>query len=310
MAIWNACDPIRECLSAMLDLTHLRTFVAVVQEGHLTRAAERLHMSQPAASHHIRALEDHFGVALFIRNARGLEPTAAGLRLAQGANRVLSSTMELDGLARELQGSLSGRLVIGTVDEPNLFRRLAALVQWVRQHHPLVELCIEGRNSRAVTQGLHAGEIDVGFFVGAALPQGMDGFQVGALEFVLAAPSHWREQLRGADWSDLAALPWIVLSAGTAHADIVEGLFRPHGLKVNVALEVSNEALLRAMIRGGVGMGFVRDGSAREDVENGLLCTVADISSTTGLQCGVLRIRQSDPIVQMLLTGLHSIQET
>lgn len=309
MAFSNACDPIREYLSAMLDLTHLRTFVAVVQEGHLTRAAERLHMSQPTASHHIRALEDHFGVVLFIRNARGLEPTAAGLRLAQGAHRVLSTTMELDGLARELQGSLSGRLVIGAVDEPNLFRRLAALVQWMRQHHPLVELCIEVRNSRAVTQGLRAGEIDVGFFVGPALPQGIDGFQVGSLEFVLAAPSHWREQLNGADWSDLAALPWIVVSAGSAHADVVEGLFRPHGLKVNVALEVSNEALLRAMIRSDVGMGFVREGSAREDVENGLLCTVPNISYRSGLQCGVMRARQSDPVVQILLAGLQSIQE-
>ena len=76
-----------------MDLTQLRTFVAVAQEGHLTRAAERLHISQPAASTHVRALEAYLQVQLFARTNRGLELTAAGRRLADSAERVLSSAV-------------------------------------------------------------------------------------------------------------------------------------------------------------------------------------------------------------------------
>src|SRR5690606_17339909 len=93
-----------------MDLTQLRTFVAVAQEGHLTRAAERLHISQPAASAHIRALESFFELQLFTRTNRGLELTVAGQRLAEGAGRVLGSTLELTSLARELRGGKVGRL--------------------------------------------------------------------------------------------------------------------------------------------------------------------------------------------------------
>src|SRR4029453_9980722 len=127
----------------MFDLTQLRTFVAVVQEGHLTRASERLHISQPTASNHIRALEGHFEVQLFHRTTRGLEPTVAGLRLAEAARRVLGSSMELTSLARDPRGSPSGRLSVGTVADPKLIAQLPLLVNWLHEHYPLLEVNIE-----------------------------------------------------------------------------------------------------------------------------------------------------------------------
>lgn len=289
------------------DLTQLRTFVAVLQEGHLTRAAERLHISQPTASHHIRALEEHFGVALFNRNARGLEPTVAGQRLAQGAIRVLSASVELDGLARELQGSLTGRLTVRTVEEPGLLAQLAALMRWLREHHPLVELSLEGRNSRGVAQGMLAGELDAGFFVGSTLLQGMDGFEFDSLEFVLAGPWEWRERLAHASREDLAAMPWIITPANTSHGELAERLFRPHGLQIHAVLEVTNEVLLRSMVKGGVGIGFVRRKAAEADVASELLWTLPDTLSRTGLQFGFPSARKSDPMVQLLVAGLHAI---
>jgi len=112
-----------------MDLTQLRTFVAVAQEGHLTRAAERLHISQPAASAHVRALESYFDVKLFDRTNRGLELTAAGRALAEGAARVLDSSVALETLARELRGGVGGRLDLGVNADPTL-TRLGSLVSW------------------------------------------------------------------------------------------------------------------------------------------------------------------------------------
>ncbi len=108
-----------ECRSpSHVDLTHLRTFVAVAHEGHLTRAAERLHISQPAASNHVRALEELLQVKLFARTNRGLELTPAGRRLAESAEHVLGATLELTSIARELRGSVGGKLYLARTPTP------------------------------------------------------------------------------------------------------------------------------------------------------------------------------------------------
>ncbi|MFT3721111.1 LysR family transcriptional regulator [Pseudorhodoferax sp.] len=291
----------------MLDLTHLRTFVAVMQEGHLTRAAERLHISQPAASHHIRALEQQFGLPLFTRTARGLAPTAAGMRLAEGARRLLGASIELASLARELRGSPAGRLVVGTIADPQLLAWLPALVRWIQQHYPLVELSIEARISPSIRQGVLAGELEAGFFVERVLGAGMEGFEVGTREFMVAAPAAWREQLAGADWAALAALPWIVTPPGTSHAEIAERLFQPHGVRIRPVLEVGNEMLVRAMVASGLGLGFVRREFAEEGVALGTLCTVPGSTCGTALQFGYAAVRRTDPLIQLLIAGLREV---
>lgn len=291
----------------MYDLTQLRTFVAVVQEGHLTRASERLHISQPTASNHIRALESHFEVQLFLRTTRGLEPTAAGVRLAEAASHVLGSSMELSSLARELRGSPSGRLSIGTVSDPKLIAKLPGLVNWLREHHPLLEVSIEARNSLSTKQGVRAGELDAGFFVGSMLDDDMDGFAIKTLSYIVAGPYEWRDRLPESDWRALAAMPWIVTPKGTSNAELSEHFFRPRGLQIKVALEVNNDLLLRSMIAGGVGIGFVRREFTEEGDSKGLFCTVPRTAGSATLLFGFPKTRRSDPVVRLLVSALHAL---
>lgn len=289
-----------------MDLTQLRTFVAVVQEGHLTRAAERLHISQPTASNHIKALESHFGIQLFVRTTRGLEPTAAGTRLAERASRVLGSTMELVSLARELQGSPAGRLSLGTLGDPQA-NRLPALVVWLRKHHPLLELNIETRSSLSTKQGLRSGELDAGFFVSSAIEDDMDGVVLKILDYVVAGPAEWVDRLPKADWRTLAAMPWIVTPKGTSSAELCEQFFRPRGLQINVALAVNNDALLRALIVEGVGIGFVRREIAEEGRARGAYSIAPMTVSSAKLLFGYMRARKSDPVIQMVEGGLQDM---
>ena len=78
-----------------MELYHLRTFVTVAEEGHLTRASERLFTSQPAVSAHIKALEEELGVTLFERTPRGMQLTPAGDRLLATARTTLASTNDI-----------------------------------------------------------------------------------------------------------------------------------------------------------------------------------------------------------------------
>ncbi|HSV78013.1 MAG TPA: LysR family transcriptional regulator [Ramlibacter sp.] len=291
----------------ILDLTHLRTFVAVVQEGHLTRAAERLHISQPTASNHIRALESQLDVQLFHRTTRGLEPTPSGTRLADAARRLLGISLELTSLARELRGVPSGHLSIGTVADQRLLERLPGLVLWLQEQQPLLNLNIETRHSLSTRQGLRAGELDAGFFVAAVLEDDMDGFALTPLDYVVAGPAAWKDRLPSADWRDLAGMPWIVTPKGTSNAELCNQFFHPRGLQVKVALETNNDALMRSMIAGGVGVGFVRREFAEEGEANGLFCTAPRTACSTRLLFGYAKARAADPLLRLLISGLRRV---
>ena len=101
-----------------MELYQLRSFAAVAELGHLTRAAERLHVSQPAVSAQSKALEDDLSVLLFERGAAGMTLTAAGRELLPDALRVIAAAQGLRSHALALRGELGGRVQLGSVADP------------------------------------------------------------------------------------------------------------------------------------------------------------------------------------------------
>jgi DNA-binding transcriptional LysR family regulator len=91
-----------------VSLTHLQTFVAVAEEGHVGRAARRLHLTQPPLSRHILALEDELGTPLFERTPRGMRLLPAGEAFLEHARRILS---EVDAAVHAVRGVGAGRPV-------------------------------------------------------------------------------------------------------------------------------------------------------------------------------------------------------
>ena len=101
-----------------MELYQLRGFAAVAELGHLTRAAEKLHVSQPALSAQIRALEETLGVTLFERGSSGMSLTAAGRHLLPVAQEVVAKASLLRGLAQSFHGDIAGRVRVGTPMRP------------------------------------------------------------------------------------------------------------------------------------------------------------------------------------------------
>ena len=92
-----------------MELYQLRSFAAVAELGHLTRAAEKLHISQPALSAQIKALEDELDLTLFERTSTGMTLTAAGKRLLAEADKILAASQTFEAEARALKGGVSGK---------------------------------------------------------------------------------------------------------------------------------------------------------------------------------------------------------
>ncbi len=254
----------------LIDLVQLRTFVAVAEEQHLTRAAERLHISQSAASAHVRAVEESLDTQLFVRTNRSLELTTAGQMLLLQAKTLLNEAAQFTSFARELRGKMEGTLVVGSSSEPDT--RIGEIIAGVRQAHPLVTIDLRARPSQGARQGLRNGELDICVTLGNPTDAGITFYELAKVHFRVAGPAAWQERLEGADWSDLARMPWIAPSASsTAYSGMMADLFTQRGLDLNAAVRFDNAALGRSLLQAGVGLMLMREEHVLQGVREGLL---------------------------------------
>ena len=149
-----------------MDLNQLRTFVTVAEFGHLTRAAEALHLSQPAVSGHIKALEEGFGVTLFERSSSGMALTPSGRRLLTESAQIMDAVERLKHSAQALRGEPTGKLRLGTVLVPSVLR-VGDLMVLARDRYPQIELeLVQVMSSDALVR-VRAGTLDASFYFGA-----------------------------------------------------------------------------------------------------------------------------------------------
>ncbi len=142
----------------MLDTDQLRSFLAIVDEGSFTRAAERVHKTQSAVSMHIRRLEEQLGCALFVKQGRGARLTAEGEQLVDYARRILRE--EAGALAALSRKGLRGTVRFGVPDDyAEAF--LADILLRFNHRHPLVEIAVSCENSIELSGLVRAGAIDL-----------------------------------------------------------------------------------------------------------------------------------------------------
>ena len=146
-----------------MELRHLRYFVAVAEEGHVTRAAERLGIQQPPLSQQIRALETELEVQLFRRKPRGVELTQAGEALLGEARGILDRVEHATAAARRTARGEAGRIGLGFTSSASFHPLVPRAIRAFREAHPLVALSLEEAGTAELVEGLSAERIDAAF---------------------------------------------------------------------------------------------------------------------------------------------------
>jgi DNA-binding transcriptional LysR family regulator len=146
-----------------MELRHLRYFVAVAEEGHITRAAERLGMQQPPLSQQIKALENELGARLFRRLPRGVELTEAGRALLADAEAILGHLAHaMEATKRTVRGEL-GRIAVGFTSSAPFHPFLPRVIRAFREASPLVALTLEEGGTTELIEDLRAERLDAAF---------------------------------------------------------------------------------------------------------------------------------------------------
>jgi DNA-binding transcriptional LysR family regulator len=170
-----------------VEIRHLRYFVAVAEELHFGRAAQRLHIAQPPLSQQIRRLEEMLGHALFVRTSRDVRLTAAGEELLERARHTLTK-IEADLAATQRIGrGEAGALTVGFIGS-GMLTALPRMLGRYRKQYPQVDLQLREFYTARLVDALLEGTVDVGFLRDAGEVDGLDVEVVLAETFVVVLP--------------------------------------------------------------------------------------------------------------------------
>ena len=173
-----------------MELRHLRYFIAVAEEEHITRAAERLGMQQPPLSQQIRAIERELDVQLFRRKARGVELTDAGAAFLDDARATLAQLDQAIETTRRTARGEQGRLCIGVTSTSSFHPLVARTIRAFSEARPKVSLTLEESLSNELLQGLRDERMDAAFI--RTVPAGAEGVVIQPLlhePMIAALPS-------------------------------------------------------------------------------------------------------------------------
>jgi LysR family hydrogen peroxide-inducible transcriptional activator len=275
-----------------LSIRDLEYAVAVAEERHFGRAAERCHVSQPALSAQVRKLEEILGIALFERTSRGILITPGGERFIPQARRLLQEARRLLDVAR-IEDELAGELRIDAIATlgPYLFPHI---LRPLRDHFPRTELVLrEGRTERILT-ALASGQGDVALL---SLPVSADGISAAPLfdePFVLIHPPHmFRPEQQPLTIDDLATGDLLLLEEGHCLRD--QALDLCGTAPGRAQRHATGLETLRHMAAAGAGWSLLPALAAQsQETFGGLVCYTA-LDDPRAARRVALAFRASDP---------------
>ncbi len=255
----------------MLSLYQLRIFLTVAEEGNLTRAAERLYLTQPAVSQHIRALEKQMGVALFQRGRRGMNLTPAGEALVGYAQRILRLSVEAHQAVLAASSEASGELYVGASPGagPCL---MPAWIKSFHEHYPKMIIHLKTGPTPTIVRSLTRGDVEIAIVEG----------EVHSTEFNITPL--WDEEIvivvgKGHPWQgkkevnpeDLHQQPFIVREPGSLTRTWEEQTLAQYGITPRIVAEFDSPLTIKRAVQSGLGIALLPRFAIRQEVKDGLL---------------------------------------
>jgi LysR family transcriptional regulator, transcriptional activator of the cysJI operon len=255
----------------------LKVFRTVTEQLNFRKAAELLHLSQPAVSQQVHALEEELGVALFDRTGNRVQLTAAGALLLEYALKAAQLATEAREAITRLQCSGGGELRLGASTTPAQYILPRMLGAFQKQHPRTVITMISGNTERIVSALLND-EITLGIIEGPAASRAVHKqlFLKEKLVLIVAKKHPWARS-RSIRISALGEASLLLRERGSGTRRVVELSLRKAGLKVSqlrVTMDLDSTEAIVAGVEAGLGVGFVPERAIAKELRLGTLATV------------------------------------
>ena len=297
-----------------MELRHLRYFVAVGEEQHYGRAAERLHVAQPALSRQIKDLEGEIGVKLFERLPRGVKISAAGISFLDDARHILQQVNEATIRAGRVARGQSGTLRVGFTESaswqgvvPDSFRQFRAM-------QPNAELQLYPSASVEQIDAVRSGRLDAGFvFSMSKADTDLDQLLVAIHHLVLAVPrGHPLTQVRKLRLRDMSdsAFVWFPRRQSPAYYDRLMQECSRGGLRTpQIVQEAVDQATILSLVSCRLGVAFVSEATRCRCPAGVILLPVADLKLPLPFSL-VWRKDNTSPLLAKFVADVRQMPDT
>ncbi|QIY80486.1 LysR family transcriptional regulator [Chromobacterium violaceum] len=292
-----------------MELRHLRYFLAVAEELHFTRAAERLHIGQPPLSQQIQALEAELGAPLFRRHQRKVELTAAGQQLLPRARQILADSAAAAAAVRRAADGETGELRIGFTSSLPLTPILHHSLQHYRQAYPEVRLTLSEMFTAGQFDALERRQLDLGFvrFNGPTPSPLIRVEELHRDRLLAVVPSaHPLAERKTLPLKLLAGEPLIGYprESGSGLSDVVRQLALQNGLELKMVQEAGEAITQIGLVAAGVGIAILP--SPLECVQIPAVRYVPLSDDGAYLSMGIaVRSDEDSPLVANFLSGVR-----
>jgi len=243
-----------------IELRHLRYFIAVAEELHFGRAAQRLNISQPPLSQQIQILEQQIGARLFARTNRSVQLTAAGIQFLNDARQIMQSVTQAADKAARLHRGEEGELRIGFTSSAPFITAVSDALFTFRQRHPGVHIQMQEINTRQQLEPLNEGRLDLGVMRNTPLPETL------AHQLLLREPlcavfprDHPLAEKAAISVTELAQEPFVFFDpqVGTALYTETLALLQRYAVAPNIAQEVGEAMTILGLVATGLGISIL-----------------------------------------------------
>jgi LysR family transcriptional regulator, low CO2-responsive transcriptional regulator len=293
-----------------ITFRQLETFSAVARLRSFTRAAEELHLTQPAVSIQIRQVVETIGLPIFEQTGREIALTSAGEEMEAMVRRLDDVWNRFESAIDELKGLKRGKLRVGLVMTAKYFlpRMLGAFCQ----RYPEIDIELEITNREKIIERLRGNQDDL--YVMSYPPEDMDVVSQRFLdnEFVVLAPNAHRAANKRLTLQDLAGEPFLLREVGSGSRHVIDQHVQRAGIHLNVRLSLASNEAIRALVASGLGLAVLsrhalgdsleRDGLAILDVEG---FPLQQPWSVVHLRNKVLSLPAQAFLDELLQTGLE-----
>jgi DNA-binding transcriptional LysR family regulator len=239
----------------------LESFLAVAAASSISRAAKRVHLSQPAVTKQVRALEQALGAKLLVRTARGVRLTPAGELLRDYARKCAALLDECQIALADLAAGNAGKLTIGAGVTTSIFQ-LPAWLRSYRRRWPRVDVRVRTGSSREVAELVRAREVDCGFVTTDIKHPELIAERLYSEEIVLVAAASLGLPAR----AELSRVPLIMFPEHTGFRRFLDRAFAAAGLHAQVKMEIDSVEATKAFLAIGLGAAFLPAAAVRGEL--------------------------------------------
>ncbi|MDH5243572.1 MAG: LysR family transcriptional regulator [Chloroflexota bacterium] len=273
-------------------MAQVEGFLETARQGNLSRAAESLHIGQPALTARLQALEGELGSPLFDRGRRGMQLTAAGRAFLPYAQRAVLALEEGAGLVTALARGDVGELVVGAAPAVSAYVLPGLLVRFT-ERHPSVRLVVRTGHSEEILEMALRQDVDVGLVRELRHP---DIESRPLYDDVLVLVAHPRHPFAGReriDVAEMAGARLILFDRTSSYYELTNAWFREAGVAPDGVMELDNIDAAKQMVGQGLGIALLPHTAVAAELADGRLRAI-EIAGADPIRRRVVAIRRRD----------------